>query len=504
MRGACAAILVGGLALGAAPVGAQTWRFDPAISIVETATSNVNLDPSNAKRSDLATQISPSLTFSEKGPRTHLEGGVSIPILVYARTGAENNRVYPSASVIGDVELVRNFFHVEGAIAVAQQFFDPFGARPADLSTATDNRYRTDTYRVSPYIQGVAPGNISYELRNNNVWTNLSGAPITANNSRYTEWTGNVANTTAQLGWLVNFDDTYVRFNDQSSIRTSLARFVPSYNVDPQLRLRASVGYESNEYTLTSSRGTIYGAGFEWHPTDRTSAVANYEHRFFGASYLVSFDHRTPLSIWNVSASRNITTYPQQIGTLPAGLNVAGFVNGLFVSSIPDPAARQQAVDEFMRQRGLPAVLSNPIVLYGQQILLQEQQNATAGLIGARNVIVFSIFNVRNQPIAGSGDTLPPILALGNDNRQTGGSLVWTHNIGAGIAMNASLTGFRTVANPPGEAHTNQAVVNLGISMQFTPLTTVSAGARYQVLVSDVSSDYTEVAAFVGLTHRFK
>ena len=116
-----------------------------------------------------------------------------VPVVLYARTGDENNNVYPTVNLIGDVNFFDRILHVEGAVFVSQQFFTPFGAQPQDLANATDNRYQTTTYRVSPYIQGIVGNGIAYELRNNNVWTNLSGAPVSTTDSRYTEWLARVS-----------------------------------------------------------------------------------------------------------------------------------------------------------------------------------------------------------------------------------------------------------------------------------------------------------------------
>ena len=54
----------------AAPVWGQTWRFVPSIALQETATNNVNLEPTDIRISDLVTQITPTLAFSESGEHT--------------------------------------------------------------------------------------------------------------------------------------------------------------------------------------------------------------------------------------------------------------------------------------------------------------------------------------------------------------------------------------------------------------------------------------------------
>jgi uncharacterized protein (PEP-CTERM system associated) len=232
--------------------------------------------------------------------------------------------------------------------------------------------------------------------------------------------------------------------------------------------------------------------------------IGNYEHRFFGASYEFSFSHRTPLSSWNVRVARDITNFPRQLATLPAGVEVAGIIDNLFLSSFPDPAERQRAVDDFIRERGLADVLTSPVPLYSQQIILHETQTVTAGLIGARNSVFLTIFNVRSEPIAGSGNPLPAPFAAGNDNTQTGMNLVWSHRLTPSLDLNATLAGYRTVANAPLEGTTRQGVARVTLSTALSPRSWLYGGARYQLLRSDVATDYEEAAVFVGLRHEFR
>ncbi len=500
---AAAIALILGVSAGPAVI-AQTWTIDPSIGVSGTATNNVNLDPSDQREGDFVTQITPTLVVSERGTRTNLVGFISLPVVLYARTGSENNKVYPSVNLLGTVQPVRDFFFVEGSVSVAQQFFNPFGPQPDGLTNATRNRYRSDTYRLSPYIKGVTPGNINYELRNDNVWTNLSGAPINADEARYTRFFASASNTAQELGWRADLDYNDTKFNEQNSIITRLGRFAPVYAVTPQTRLAASVGYEDNTYQISSSRGAIYGVGIEWNPTPRTKVLGYWEHRFFGSSYRASINHRTPLSIWSIQASRDISTYPQQLATVPGGVDVSAFLNGLY-SSITDPVDRQRTVDEIIQNRGLPSTLGGPVPLYAQQILLQQRASATAGLIGARNSILLTIFNLRSEPILGSGTPLPPELAGGNDNTQTGASLVWTHNLAPTIILVGSVNASRTVANSGLDFSTRQGSAQALLSYSATRRTSVFGGVRYQESSTEFGlSDYSEAAVFAGIRHNFK
>ena len=492
------------MTLAAASSAAQNWRVEPAFSAQETLTNNVNLVTSDSRRSDWVTQLTPSLRVTEKGARTSLVGSVSLPVLLDARTGIETNTAYPSADLLGDMALVENWLHVEGQLTISQQFFNPFGAQPLGLENATQNRYQSDTYRISPYMKGVTPGKVSYELRNNNVWTNVHNTPVTSDDFRYTQFKGNAVQTETAIGWQADFDVNDVVVNNGDTFRSRLVRFQPIYKVDPQLKLVATAGYEENHFPTDDSRNAIYGGAFEWHPTPRTNITGSLEHRFFGPGYQFSFDHRTPLSVWTVRISRNTSSYPQQLANLPAGADVSALLNGLFLTTIPDPALRQQAIDQFIRDRGLPSVLSSPQNIYSQQVFLQESQTASVGLLGTRNTVVLTIFNIRSQPISASGDALTLPVNFGDNSRQTGISLLWSHKLTAAVALDATIERFRTVANPPLEGTTNQTALRLAVSMPLSAKTTVFGGARYQTLSSDVATNYNEAAAFIGLTHTFQ
>jgi uncharacterized protein (PEP-CTERM system associated) len=500
-----ALVLSAALGCGAVPTGAANWVVTPSIALQETLTDNVNLQPADSAKGDLVTQLTPTLSFSGIGAHASLTGFLSAPILLYARTGSENNYVYPLANVVGNVEAVDKFFYVEGAALVSQQFLTPFGAQPVSLASATNNRYTASSYRISPYIKGTTTGNVQYELRNNSYWTTLNGSPIATDNSFTSEWLGKVDSPVAPLGWSADFDLTDVKFQNQASQQTNLGRVGPRYAYDAQLQFHADIGYEDNHYPFTSYRGYIYGVGVEWHPTERTSVTANWEHRFFDASYLFSFNHRTPLSVWSLNASRNITSYPQQLASLPAG-NVQGLLNLLFLSRIPDPVQRQTTINALIQDQGLPANLANPVTLYTQQIVLQETASATVGLLGARNSIYATVFYLHQEPIAGSGTALPPVLAIGalNDNTQQGINVVWTHNLTPSVTMNLTTTALRTTANAPFSATTNQGNVTLTVTTPLSARTTVFAGARYQMLRANFQEGYNEAALFAGLNYLFK
>jgi len=211
------------------------------------------------------------------------------------------------------------------------------------------------------------------------------------------------------------------------------------------------------------------------------------------------------LSTWNLYANRNITTYPQQFGTFGAGTDVQASLNQLFAARIPDPVQRQAAIDQFVQNRGLPSFLPGPVVLYTEQITLQESIGGSLGLLGARNGVFMNIFRVRNQPITGAGNPLPDVLGLNTNNTQYGAAISWSNNLTPQVALTTTADALRTVNNEqPGT--TNQGSIRALLSSPLSALTTVYAGVRYQVFRSSltVSENYDEAAVFVGLAHTFR
>jgi uncharacterized protein (PEP-CTERM system associated) len=494
------------LLLIAAPAKAQNaWGITPTLSADLTWTNNVDLLPKDERKGDLVLTVTPGLRVDYKAPRAELQGYVSVPILLYARTGAENNEVQPQVNLLGRTEVVEDFFFVEAAASVQQTYYNPFGPTPPGLVNATDNRLTTSTYRVSPYIQGAPTSYIRYRLQNDNIWSNLGNSPIADNSVYVNHLFGSIDRDPTPLGWGVDIDRSEYWFQDRNRTQLlELVRLRGIYQPDPVWRFFVTGGYEHNRFTLTDYSGAIYGAGLQWRPDERTRLDAAWEQRFFGASYLFSFDHRAPLSAVNFSASRNITSYPQELASLPAGTFVPGVLNEILQSRISDPAERARYIAQFMDQRGLPIFLTDPIALYTEQIYLKESVSGTVGLLGARNSVFLNAFWLKTTPISGSGQDLPPDLGALENNTQAGVGVSWSYALTPTASLTTGANYLRTRANAPLEGLTNQWTARSVLTRTISPRTTAYAGVRYQHYVSDIDDDYDEAAVFIGISHSFR
>ncbi len=491
--------------LAALPATAENWTVTPAIGVTETYTTNANLAPSGQAESSFVTSVTPSIAVNGVGARARLSGSAAVEGLWY-KGEYQDSSLYPRVNLLGNVEAIEKFFYVEGAINVSQQYLSPFGPQPAGNIGATDNRYTSTAFRVSPYIQGVLPGQISYLLRNDSIWNNLGNTPDTPGfvGAFYNQWIGRLDSPIRTFGWSIDVNTSYTKFTNEQALTNQIARGILHWQPDAQLRLDAIGGYEKNDYFVTKSENAVYGAGGEWRPTDRTTVAGEWQYRFFGSSYFALVNHRNPFSAFNVNASRNITTYPQQLFGLPAGGDVAGLLNAAFTTRIPDPAQRAAAVQAFLNQTGLPATLQAPLNFYTQQVSLYEQQSATFTLFGVRNATAFTIYNRKQEVISGgTGAPLPPPFGQLNNNTQRGGAVTFSHRLTPLTSLNATATRYDTIATAPftGKSTTDFFLVNVGT--RLSPKTDGFTGLTYTMFDSNVSNDYNAFTAYVGLNHRF-
>jgi uncharacterized protein (PEP-CTERM system associated) len=462
----------------------------------------VALTANDRRQSDWVNQITPAVRFEETGAHTRLTGSVAVPIVLYART-SENDYVAPLINIAGNVEAVERFFFIDAAVTASPQYISPFGAHPTNLANFTQNRYTSQTYMLSPYVRGQLPGYVDYELRNTNTWTVANAAALDGGRSYINDIAGRVTHQPTPVGWEVTYNRSDQHFIDSQSGIIEIERVRALYSPDTTLRVSASIGYEDYLLFLSRENCVTYVIGVNWHPTDRTTLDANYEHRFFGASYNATFDHRTPLSVWSIRATRDITSYPEQLARFGQGVNVASFLNTLLLSRFPDPTQRQTVVDQIIRDRALPGTLTGPISLFGQQITLVETVQTTAGILGARNSLFLTVFRSRDQPAEGS-DSVQTSVANIQDTTQVGANLAWTRQLAPNLSLVTSLDWTRATSNVATGERTRQLTANAVLSRTLSARLSIHGGARYQQSHSNVTEGYHEAAIFFGATYMFR
>ncbi len=476
-----------------APASAENWRWGGSASATETYTTNVNYAPSGDKTGDFATTLAAGLNVRGEGARVRLNGSVAASVLLYAKE-TQNNSIAPNVNLSGWVEAIEKFAYVEASANVSTQFLSPFGPQPGDLVNATSNRYISQNYTISPYIKGVlGPTNISYQIRDDNYWTVSSSYGDSSNrvpNTYSNQLTAFAESGAYPTGWRAEYERFYYdnglpggRTGENASYTTQIARLILSHQFDPQLVLSARVGYEGNDFPLSTSQGAVYGAGLQWNPTERTNVNGFWEHRFFGSSYSLQASHRLPNAAIGANFSRGLSSYPQLALAIPAGTTVAQFLDAAFTTRIPDPVERAQAVEQFLVRTGLPPTLASPVNFYAASITLQETQSVSLVLIGIRNAVTFTVFNTKSEAITGTGEVLPPQLQFGQNNTQTGVGVGYSHQLTGFTALAANATYSQTKSNDTAlnDVRSNNGYLSVTLNTRFSPKTSGSAGVNYSL-----------------------
>ena len=500
------------------------WRFVPSAAVTETYTSNANYAGQGAEQSDWVTTLSGGLQIDEVGPRARLNGSITLSELYYARH-TQANSFAPNVNLTGNIEAIDKFLFVDAQAVVSQNYYSAFGAQPGSLVNGTANRYTSQTYSVSPYVQGRFGGStVAYQLRDDNIWTITSQYGDTAlltvpNTSTYfNHLHGSIDAPPVPFGGSLVYDGMHYRPTGDNTSASGLenaytlqhVNAILPYQVDPTLQVSLRGGYENDRFPLSSSKGPTYGTGVEWNPSERTHVGGFWEHRFFGSSYSAQISHRLPSTSFNASYSRGLNTYPQNALTIPAGANVVNFVDAAFATRIPDPAERALAVQQFMARTGLLATTSTPVNILSPSVLLQDSGTVGIVLIGARNSLAFNVFYLKSNAISGTGSVLPDAFQFGQNTVQTGGGVSFSHQLTALTSLNASATYSTTTSNSAQGALADQrsanTYLNLGLGTRLGPKTNASAGVNYSRFVpTDVVNANTSSSlnVFATFSHAF-
>jgi uncharacterized protein (PEP-CTERM system associated) len=482
------------------------WTITTSIDVRETYNDNVFLRD-GTPQSDFITQVTPGIRIDGRSPRLTANLSYAPSALFYARNN-EFNDVVNDLDAFGRLEAVEKFFFVEAAGNISQQFITPFAPQPGDITTVTQNRFETQTFSLSPYVRSEGR-DLEYELRNRNTWTNSDNDGL--GNFRTRQWTGRVAGPVRRFGWALEFDHTEISRYDvivsRPEDKARLYRARLYYQPDPAWRLSASAGSEENNYVLNQvQRTTIYGAGLAWRPSPRTSADLEYEHRFFGPSRLARFSHRTRLTAWSVTYSRNTSTFQEEVLRLPPGSTTA-LLDPIFAARFPDPGQRRAAVDEFMRTSGTPASLSNSLAFYTQRVYLREGVDASFAMLGTRNSIAFTAFAAESSDIAADALGVPSdALLLARRIKQRGFGATAQHKITPSTSIGASANRVYSREEQQPELDSRNDYFNVLLNHTVSPRTITFAGASVSRFDSEdpgfiPNQDSTSV--FVGLNHRF-
>lgn len=491
------------------PAWAADWLLTPTLSFAEYYTDNVTLAPAGSTTSAWVTQVRPGLTLSYNGNNLKFAATYTGEFLYHSQTEDFTVHQQLSGSSLGSMEIVPQFMYVDTNTSVSQTNASALAPLATNNINTTNNRATVRTTTVSPFIRhnfgveaqgearltysqvstssdGGAAANLS-NSSSNNFSANLKSGPA----YKLTTW--NLAYSRETVGYS-NQDQTF------ESLRGNLRRLI-TYNIG----LSASVGYDNNQYVVTTGpkpSGLAWSVGVDWTPTPRTSLAVTTGHRYFGVNRSLTFSHRTRLTVWNASYTEDITTTRAQF-LVPTQADTAGYLDALYLLRIPDPVARQQAVQQTITQQGLPATLLVPVNFFTDQVYLQKAWRGGVGFQGMRHSVFtnfFMVTSVTQTPglPTGAGD-----FAASSEVKQTGGSVLWNWTVSHYDSTNFSI-GYTRSEFPSLGREDKTKYTRFALNHQFSPK--MSGLVSYQRQQNDSSSStagYTENQVSAQVQMRF-
>lgn len=484
-----AALLLSLTAAGAAQ--AQTVRIQPTLDTRLTWTDNVDTEENGQQ--DWIAEISPGLSISRESGR--FSGGLNMRLrnTVHAEQ-TEDNTTFLALNGRGTIEAIEDAFFVDLGASVSRDNRSAFRGRFDGDALDTDKNNETRLFSVGPRFGfrfgESGQGNIGYQQR----W--LTGGSNTLGDRETGTWRVGLSDPVALrlFGWGLDYTRTDTSYDEDAArdVTEEVGRATLFINIDPQFRLRAIGGYESNDYaSISGENGAIWGAGFDWYPTDRTAISATGEDRIFGNGYNVSLQHRMARSVWSFSARRDISSSLDDLGE-----------TYLFT---PQNVADIFALIEADDQAGLQAYLDGltPTTVRTNRYFVSKSISGAFTLVGVRNSVTLSLSQADRSQL----DTLG-YSGLINDEFDTydriktrSASLSLSHRLSGLATLNARVLRSSSEGDGVDNDETTRTAYTLGVTRSLSPNT--SGSLTYRHIKSEGSDSYTENAVTAVLGMRF-
>ncbi len=459
----------------------------PVFSLSQTVTDNVDLSSTN-RRADAITQLSPGIRISSQAGRIRGSLDYTLNALVYARdqNRSEIQNALSSAFV---AEVVENHFSVDARASISRQSISAFGVQSAGTTSSNSNSTEVRTLSVTPVLRGNIAGVAEAQARL--VFSKTSGQATATGDSTTTGLVAGLAGRQGLFGWSADVSELTNEFSGGRKTKQGSATLGLNYVPDVDWRLSARLGRESNDVLSIEREVTsTWGVGADWSPSPRTQLSARKDHRYFGDSHSLTFQHRMARTVFRLADVRDSSSDLAGEGSLNA---VTAYENlsAQLARIEPDPIRRDVLVRSILAQSG--GFLTSGVSL-------SRRQDASVAFQGLRSsaVIGLSRSDTRRLGAAapGGGD-----LSRTDRVKQSTYSLTLGHRLDPTTSASVTAALLRTADSGtlPGN---DQKSVNFSLSNQFGQRTFVSLTLRH-VTFDSASGPYTENAAIATLSLQF-
>jgi uncharacterized protein (PEP-CTERM system associated) len=461
----CAAILAGP-ALGQDAAGRRA-NVSGAISASLTTSDNVRLAAGSAQ-SDQVLQVSPSLRADLRSGRVQGSLDYTLTGVVYARN-AESNELRNQLAARAAAELVENHLYVDTRATVSRSAISAFGT-PANAAVLNANATEVGSLSVTPRLVGRL-GPVDVEAR-------ASRDVTRAKDTDSGDAVATLASVRVFRGGLVGWsvDATRRTSEFRNARKTTDDRLYATLSVEPDVDWRAAVRAGVDRSDLLdprSPRTDTWGASLSWQPGPRTLVSADMDHRYFGDSHSLVFQHRMARSTWRYADSRSSSTSES---TRP--LTAFDLYFSQFASQIPDPAERAAFVRLFLQLQGVPEQLAVGGGFLTSAVTVQRRRDLSASYSALRTTFTLLGFTSDTRRIDNVSGLPGEDLSRFGSVRQNGIVFNVGHRLAPDSSLSASLARQRSGAGI-GSVASETSTVDLSWSNALGPRASLALSVRH-------------------------
>lgn len=461
--------------LMAPPCGAEV-KVSPSVDLRETYSSNPGLQGGAQEHGQFISELSPALRVAANGPR--LQGFLSLSEHLYAYSGAQADGTQHSQFQLqgsAKARLVGDLLYADANAMIGQQAISAFAAPASTNGYSSANRARISTWSVSPYLTHRFGRNATGELRytHDAVRSGANGFGDSTGD-RLTLSAASSNENASRIGWNLRASRQDVEFTQENEVKTreQTASATVSLRANERFRVNFSGGYDSYDFSAegTPNKGRSYSIGATWNPSARTTIDASAGRRYYGDSYSLNASHRSRRTVFVATYGDDITNTRSQL-LIPKFIDTVSVLDRLFIADIPDPMARRQAVDAYIRANGLSPTQPDGSYNYlSNRFLLQKQALLSAAFNTSRTTALLSLNSVRRTALTPS--TVDAVLlgnsqiALNDNTKQVGANAALNYRISSRSGVNLMLSRSRTESLSTG-VRNNITQASLGASTQL-------------------------------------
>ncbi len=319
-RGFGPSVALGAAVLLVSHVGAAAeWTVTPTVTVGETYSDNIDLDPDGAETTAFVTEVTPAISIVGNSARA--QAFVSAGLTARHQTQGDDDGTRFDVDLAGTatVEAVKELLFFDARASVSQQVLD---TREANSSA---NESTVQTYEASPYLRGhfgdFADGEARY------TFTQFLSNSSSASDSETHRVAFNLGSGRdfSRVLWTVDLSASKESRSDDDDIDRRDASLSLEYVFARYFSLLGSTGYQFFDDGNPSNEieGIVWDAGFRWQPGPRTELRATYGRHDNNNSARVNFSYqfstRTRLT---ASYAEVLDTSQGQIGQNLANIGV--------------------------------------------------------------------------------------------------------------------------------------------------------------------------------------